>query len=256
MRSVPRQDASGCTIVVTRASGILGTLRRRRHVTFPVDRYLVNADKGFVYCPIPKNANTSVKLWFLHTLGVDTSTFRPGEVHDHVRTRQGLAGLTPRRADQILDRSLTFVVVRNPWSRVVSGYVDKFVKQPPSNPPSRRVVKSYKRQLGLEVHALDFERGLSFREFVDHLCGTSDHLLNPHWMPQHRFLGGRRFDVEVRFERLDVDMAALNRRLGVDAPTPRSNITPYVDVAAAGDLADVPSGALRQLTDLPSRPPS
>ena len=225
-------------------------VRVRRRVGFPVNRYLFSPAHQLVYCPIPKNASTSLKLWFLQLVGEDPLE-RPDEVHDRVDERHTLADLSPRRARHVLERSLTFVVVRNPWVRVVSGYVDKFVKIPPTNHAARTTVERVRRQLGQEVHDVDHERGLTFREFVDHLGVTPDHRLNRHWRPQHCFLDGRRFDVEARFERLEPDMVALCDRLGVAAPVPRRNITPYVEAAASGALADVPAGTLRQLP----RPP-
>jgi hypothetical protein len=77
--------------------------------------------------------------------------------------------------------------------------------------------------------SIDYERGLTFREFVDYLCGESDDMaLNPHWRPQHRFIDGLRVDLLGRVETLAADMATLCKRVGLPTPhMPAENRTAY-----------------------------
>ncbi len=78
------------------------------------------------------------------------------------------------------NRSLRFSVVRNPFTRLLSAYLDKIGNQ-----------KTKSKQLLFRHLNLipNFDPlSLSFEAFVDIVAGTRDAYLNKHWMPQIRCL--------------------------------------------------------------------
>lgn len=103
-------------------------------------------------------------------------------------------------------RFITFV--RNPYSRLLSGYRDKMHKH-------TRMKAEVLRLLGFPESDLD--RPISFEDFVKAVVGQTDWQMNPHWRPQtaqvlygildYHFIG--------RFEHYDRDFAALFESLGI-----------------------------------------
>jgi len=237
----------------------------------------LDVDRKLIYVSIPKNACTSLKTWFFGNLGIDTEQFDGGELHDYGRRHHNLATLDPAEAERRLDRAFVFAFVREPVQRIASGYLNKFVSDTERvNFCVKHVMEAVHRQRGCEVrcdteHAMswgghvlkldssiDYEFGLTFQQFVDHLCSEPDDLaLNEHWRPQWRFLEGLRIDFLGRVERLDADMARLCARLGLTPPRIESrNRTPYAAStghaeAAPGCFADTPPRDLRRLPSPP-----
>jgi hypothetical protein len=240
----------------------------------------LDPQRRLVYVSIPKNACTTIKSWFLTNLGVDVEPFRGrgGEIHNFARRHHNLAVLDEAEAKRWLDEAFVFAFLREPIGRVVSGYLNKFVtarrKGEAINFSSKDALEAVHRQRGQAVrydreHAMswgghvlkldssiDYERGLTVREFVDYLCGASDDMaLNPHWRPQHRFIDGLRVDFLGRVETLAADMAGLCERVGLPAPAmPAENRTAYAapDVEASPEeLADALPETLAAMEALP-----
>ena len=101
---------------------------------------------------------------------------------------------------------ITFV--RNPYTRVLSCYRDKILK----NDPLKATIL---RLLGHAEPSLDIP--VSFEQFVKAIAGQTDYEMNVHWRPQtsqtlyeildYSFVG--------RFERYQEDFAALFAHLGI-----------------------------------------
>lgn len=78
---------------------------------------------------------------------------------------------------------------------------------------------------------------LTFRRFVAELKQVSSSDYDPHWRPQHLFLGQRQVDFLGRFERLQEDFAQLQRKLGIGGSLPEVNRIPR-GVVTTDCLAD------------------
>jgi len=219
-------------------------LAEKLRVRWPLSTFLVSHRYGFIYCPIPKNACSSLKRWYVLTLGVTPQDPAwPKDAHAYCQER----ALTDP-AD--LERGyFKFVFVRNPWHRLVSGYVQKFVQrwEHPGS-PSRPVVEQVYRSRGLPP---DHERSISFREFVEYVEAAEDRALDPHWKPQYLFLGNVVFDFMGRFENLTADFESIIERLGV-----QERYLFSINQISYGDevrecVADWPATRLRALTNCP-----
>ena len=106
---------------------------------------------------------------------------------------------------------------------------------------------------------VDYERGLSFREFVEYVVATPELELDPHWRSQAWFLGpvierARRADapqtVLLPMQRVGEMLGQIGRSRDLAPPETRC---PRTDTLAPAeeDLCDIPSGRLRLRTRLP-----
>jgi hypothetical protein len=170
-------------------------LRRR---TFPLRHTYVYRSVGIAYTNIPKNASTSIK----QTLGLAEGWWREGEgsVHEATRRHAASSWLHLREVDERM------VVVRDPWSRLVSAYQDKFTARDDT-------VRTHAMTSGLATLLPDNADPLdtTFEQFVQYLARTPDRRLNAHWRPQSNFLLGE-YTRWLRFEHLVADAAFLAER--------------------------------------------
>lgn len=215
---------------------------------WPESMYLVNDQHRFVYCPIPKVASSSLKQWFLTTLG-----FEPGRSDWPERPHEFLCEWGAARQAGIPDDYLSFAFVRDPRRRLVSSYLQKFVVRwdAPAS-PARPVIQAVCESL---LRPVDFAKGISFRCFVKHIVASDPMSLDVHWRPQHLFFSEERpIDFVGHAESFDADMLALTRRL--DLPYRESFRTlqlPYMNTTIEG-AADMLSGQLRRLKAFPAWP--
>ncbi len=195
---------------------------------WPERTYLIHRERKFIYCPIPKVAMSSLKLWVLQSLEPSAGTTNSyEEISQKLQQRSTLGALPRHEARKILRSAeyLRFVFVRNPWSRLVSGYLNKIV-------PASRYALPFQRALArrrwwrLGSRRQPEER-LSFANFVRLLAQSGVRRSNRHWRPQSLFLGSHPFDYVGRFESLGEDVSRLNQRLGMDVALTCRNSTRY-----------------------------
>ena len=161
-----------------------------------------------------------------------------------------------------------FTFVRHPLPRLVSAYANKILRAETVAWPTIRAIQARQDSAGLgiverylklrsaarrrDLTDAEAQRGATFREFVEYVATEPPSSLEPHWRPQHPFLGGLSFDFIGRLEQLQADFATVQRTLGLDLPLPQSNRSSY---AAAGDgetVADWEASRLRALPVLPA----
>jgi len=228
--------------------------------------WLVNGQHHFVYCEIPKNACTSLKHWFIETLG--QSPVEIARIHIFSRKNYALDRYSDQEAERIRQSFFKFVFVRDPWSRLISAYADKFLsKEQLVNWNNKPVIEEVWQSKGHDLSydtiipvyvgpklrdspgdsAIDYERGISFREFVAHICQQDDDKMNVHWRPQYWFLGNMAFDYVGRVENLKQGLTDICRILDLPRPLlPHKNRVERGNIAGGKNLADVPAGILRQ----------
>lgn len=207
-------------------------------VGWPESTYLLNSQHRFICCPIAKVACTSLKLWLLHVAGdrPEQPFNEHVEVQRHSLRRYGNAAVKELLADSSYFK---FAFVRNPWSRVVSAYLNKFLSLNCTSHPVIRTLR--KRRRVQEPHA-----EVTFREFVEFIAQGNPREYDEHWRPQYLFLNGHQFDLIGRFEHFAEDFALVRDRLGIQTPLPRNNVTQYAPQADPRTVADFTPSQLRQ----------
>lgn len=175
-----------------------------------VSEKVVSLDHGFLWVGIPKVATRSL---------LDTFVRKPEHEFEATQINDPLP-LLQERLPEVRDL-FTFSFVRNPWSRVVSAYLDKLTDR--ENPMKATPYHNYP---GLFP-------GIEFQEFVRFLveeeCG-SDEYGDRHWLSQHKFLEQADGDLIPatigRLETFDEDLNTIGEKLGVEGlRAPAKNIT-------------------------------
>lgn len=169
-------------------------------------RGAVSLEHGFFYNRIPKAANSTVTRLLVNAIGVDAI----GPAAKHVFKRP--SELSKVEVDRFA-ACFKFTVVRNPYERVLSAYLDKI---------ARRVDT---RRWG-EIS--DF---YAFCRFLD---GGALHA-DPHWAPQIDLLllPTSLFDLVVQVEHLSRDLPPVFEMLGLPAPSATERYGPPPTQAGA-----------------------
>jgi hypothetical protein len=170
----------------------------------------VSLQHRYLYYETPKVACSSVMVTLSRFETEDESlTFDLHEVHaiSPLLSPVQVASSFKRLRDDA--GFFAFAFVRNPFTRLLSAYLDKIR----GRMPHKRIIL---RQLGRYDGTLAGE--VTFAEFVDAVAAEPVQIMDPHWKVQHHHLlrGRLRFDAIGRFERFDEDFAAIGRRLHPD----------------------------------------
>lgn len=215
---------------------------------WPESAYLVNDRFQFIYCPVPKVASSSLKQWFLTTLGYQPDA-RDWPTRPHLFLTEWLSH---RKPAALPDDYFRFGFLRDPRRRLVSAYLQKFVMRwDAPDSPARPVIRAICESI---VRPVDYAHGVSFRCFVRYVVACHPMQLDVHWRPQHLFLavGPRPIDFVGRVESFEADMARLTQRLEIPyRRTFRTLQLPYSDVRVEG-ASDMTSGQLRRLKFFPA----
>lgn len=220
--------------------------RALRRVLGVEDRseWLVNVQARLAYCPIPKCACSTVKRWF--ALGIEgqaPNLHRGGAIHNHCREHYSVSSKRPWSGAARLRGYTSFVILRDPVARAVSGFVSKFAKKPwltraakqsielnhwalhgPADFDTTTQVSTCSRPHDVPAcSVIDYARGMTFREFVAFLARTPDAMLNEHFRSQAWFVGSSSFDVVGCQERLNQALDRVRRMVNLDIrlPDPR-----------------------------------
>jgi hypothetical protein len=203
---------------------------------------------GYLYAAVGKAANSTVKH-HLYELEYEGTRFKTKSLHD----RQSSPLLSPfQLPPDLLDDVLTspkyfrFTVVRNPYSRLLSCYLDRIV--PASSQPYRQLMALLRRKEGDPV---------SFDEFVRAVCAQRPYDQNNHWRLQVAEVchGDIHYDDVGKQETFAADMARMWPRLARGRPMPdfsAENKAPSITSAErrlaefyTGDLVDLVRVAYR-----------
>ncbi len=135
---------------------------------------IISHSKRIIYTPIPKCGCSSLKLWFLKTHCI-TSELHPNEYIDtHPE-------ITAYHLPENHEEYFKFTFIRNPWARLVSGYINKicdaYKTRDKAYPGG---VKLAQEILGREDY---WEEGISFEQFILHIVSQGEDM-DMHWRPQ------------------------------------------------------------------------
>lgn len=197
--------------------------------------FYAHPDHPFVMCAIPKVGTSTLKGWFLQSTGAVEDVAR--NVHRypewdsyrlHTRSWSSITSL--------LDERLVFGFVRDPVDRIVSAYVDKYVRA--GEVPDMKGAVRHLETITSRTYD-DSHPGMTFREFVDHLADARDMQLDPHWRPQTFFMRDVPQLIILRIESLSDVTAQLSEAYRMAPPQKRHSLR-YAE-ASTDFLADTPS---------------
>jgi tetratricopeptide (TPR) repeat protein len=184
-------------------------------VRFARNVTIVDPDRKLAYVSIAKNACT-----FLKTRVILNSRHRENYLAS-TETIHRFCGTLIGQSPQVTPGDpewFKFVVLRHPLSRILSAYLDKFVRLNPNEDrytamQVARTVRETQASLGLPE---DPARSITFEEFVHYLAATPDEQLDMHWMPQYLVTGTDLglYDHVGTFEHLSETLEMLVTRFG------------------------------------------
>ncbi|WP_040896333.1 sulfotransferase family protein [Xenococcus sp. PCC 7305] len=190
-------------------------------------RYLINHKYKIVYCPIPKNACSLIKTTIVEH-SHDRDRYKKSNQDIHSYTYINDKGVSLNDISYLNNPEyFKFVVLRNPFNRLVSAYIEKIARR--KNPVLfvKDVIKDVYKFSGLEP---DIEKSITFSQFIHYLARTEDIYLNQHWRPQYTFLGEGlfKFDFIGQFEKLDSVISCLEQKFHLNIETSTTkHITDY-----------------------------
>jgi hypothetical protein len=183
-------------------------------------RIIVSEKSKLIYCPIPKAASSNWKYLIRKFEGLD-DYFDLAKAHSpEISGLRYLSDYSAAEVERLLADPLflKFTFVRDPYSRAISCYLDRF-----QNRAEEYVRKEYRTFLAelFDWHyareiALESEPRPSFSEFIDELAKQSPSEMNAHWAPQSLLcgLGEMPFDFIGHMNTLSADVDHVLAKLG------------------------------------------
>ena len=226
----------------------LGFLRPNQFLSNPLVHHL-KADKlNVIYCYIPKNACTLFKYFILQNSShssICSQILDGGKVHQYSNLLE-ISDLSELEGN----KNFKFVVLRNPFKRILSAYLDKFAKWKNPEYFAKQVIQKVQNKLGFQEN---IEKSITFSQFVDYLLEEDNSRLDPHWRPQVTFLGNLNYDYYIQFEDLNSSISYLEARFKLQINKKISpHRTKYLVKASDGNFSDSYPEFLRSLDYLPS----
>ena len=190
--------------------------------TFAIHLY----DSNAIYSMIPKNGCTTMRVSIARANGIISDAADWEWIHlNNDSFRPSLRDLATA--------NYRFTILRCPYGRLVSCFLDKFVKR---TPDSAQFITATKNSIDLET--------LTFRRFCEEIAKPSILRSNMHWRPQVDFLVYATYDDYFCFEAFSSIQPLLNSRIGlklIDArPLAKHDLSHYKMVHATHSFADTP----------------
>ena len=173
---------------------VLYTQRQKRlndfcltHPNGSVRRIYLHEDRSLSYCSVPKAGCT---FWinvfrFLYNETGGVKVKHPNEIPRMI-THYGKSikakPYTLKDAEKVLPHTLRFFFSREPYSRLWSAYVDKFILPDYWCTEGRRIVNRRNKH-GSSPDPKSCAKDISFREFLNHVATSSVDSLDDHWCP-------------------------------------------------------------------------
>jgi hypothetical protein len=168
--------------------------RRGNGLRWPYGPMMVSERHKLFYIPVAKCACTSLKSMMVRLAGIAQPEIAL-ELGVHLVTDRFNTGVQLKDkpmdlAREILasDEYFKFSVIRDPFERLISAYLEKFVYKRHSERNllhTRAVIAAVQG-----TQSIDLQRGISFDDFLHYILQQDPFELDAHWRPQHLYFRG------------------------------------------------------------------
>jgi len=124
------------------------------------------------------------------------------------------------------------IIVRNPWRKLVSVYLDKFCT---GNyyliEESKYAAKYIYDKYSLDHKIRDDYKnggGITFSQFLNYIDNHPDEMFDPHWKPQYLSMEGLSFDSIIKIENIRHDIRSVINKLGIKEDWPSIQLSNIV----------------------------
>ena len=200
--------------------------------TFAAGHALVCYASDAIYTFIPKNACSTMRVSLANANGCIDGTENWTWIHPNNRT----FAATLR---ELVTARFTFVILRCPYARLASVFLDKIVSKTPE----------FWSLYRLENDEID-ESALTFRDFVKAIAKPENLRANIHWRPQEDFLVYEEYDAYYPLEQFKASIPHIERESGlsiIDARPLTRHGTDRFELLSGKCFADTP---LAELADM------
>ena len=218
---------------------------------WPENSYIVNQEYKFIYCPIPKVASTSlfcIMYLLSNSLKKEDELTKfvclssqqkwaegvneyVHDLHRYIHNNLTLVNYSRKESREIInsDRYFKFTFVRDPWKRLTSAYLNKFVDV---EKPDKLLLSARTAIEGVYTingKKPDYTRSITFRQFLNYIAVTKDQYLDVHWKPQNSFIKNIDLDFVGKLETLSADFDYIIQKLNIteNLSLPKKNVTTY-----------------------------
>lgn len=216
-----------------------GPLADNRQHQFAAQFALEIFEPRAIYSLIPKNACSTLRFALSRANGAISNLDQINWIHENTHTFR--AGLR-----ELATATYTFVVLRCPFRRLASAFLDKIVGR---YPPFWRAFPQSREQV-------DPGR-ITFRDFTNRICAPGGVGTDVHWRRQTDFLVYQDYDDWFCLKDFAKARNTLKNRIGLDITDTRPALTHDQTRGAAthtGPLADLPITDLAALQQAGSAP--
>ena len=225
------EDLGALISTLFRSEEFKSSLQSRKNaLAWPEAQYFFSRDKKIIYCPIGKNACTFFKQVMVKLAEHPHQEFILHNVHmltDHVSTGMQLSDCDMDDVEPILSdpNHFKFAILRDPAQRLLSAYIEKFVKNRQAHENviyhTSPVIRAVQAKEGLVDP--DYFLGISFRSLVEYIVQQPKENLDPHWCPQYLYLGDYEWSNLYTFDMLPQAVTDLEQISGMKLSAPPAN---------------------------------
>ncbi|KAJ9588170.1 hypothetical protein L9F63_018462 [Diploptera punctata] len=188
--------------------------------------FFIDSTHGLVWCNIFKAASSAWLYNFNLLGGYKEQYLRRSKKPPLVLARSHFPRPSVKQLQEALPESLSFLIVREPFERLLSAYRNKIEGLPHRfyRKMGREIIAKYRKQnLSHEMPKMNpTTSGPTFSEFVNYIIDTAQYSKNQkfdeHWAPFHSFCTPCHvnFTVIAKLETLTRDQEYIIRRAGLE----------------------------------------
>jgi hypothetical protein len=201
-------------------------LRENQRFEFARKHALEFYRQNAIYTFIPKNGCSTMR----YTLALENGVIEEPDEIKWIHQNNPTFSADLRT---LIKAQYTFVILRDPFRRLASVFLDKFIAQTPDAFQHRQLL-DYKKDISK----------FSFRNFVESLERKHIRDSNIHWQPQMHFLVYKKYDDYFCLEKFPEVIKTLKEKIGIEVKDARNLIKHGLDqyemVDEGRPFADVP----------------